>query len=211
MAAAVFTPSHHGCRSTHGRSSKLQAWMDGFRKVSFLPGWSELQIPSGPPEPAISASSSPPPLGITSSPNASSAPSDRPQREIGHGGNKTARRCAFLQHIRRKKKQHEVPVDYLIGRAKCNRRSSSAATRQTPSKKDLPLSLLMGPQFVRNQIQPFDPLLFVGIIFKKKYFLDFVKFAVNKPVRADGSVRSCIYLTYFSVRRIFNTKIYDLA
>ncbi|VAI80291.1 unnamed protein product [Triticum turgidum subsp. durum] len=34
-------------------------------------------------------------------------------------------------------------VDYLIGRAKCNRRSSSAATRQTPSKKDLPLSLLM--------------------------------------------------------------------
>ena len=43
-----------------------------------------------------------------------------------------------------------------------------------------------GPQFVRNQIQPFDPLLFVGIIFKKK--LDFVKFAVNKPVRADGSV-----------------------
>ncbi|XP_044424754.1 proline-rich protein 2 isoform X2 [Triticum aestivum] len=100
MAAAVFTPSHHGCRSTHGRSSKLQAWMDGFRKVSFLPGWSELQIPSGPPEPAISASSSPPPLGITSSPNASSAPSDRPQREIGHGGNKTARRCAFLQHIR---------------------------------------------------------------------------------------------------------------
>uniref|UniRef100_A0A8R7TJC3 Uncharacterized protein n=1 Tax=Triticum urartu TaxID=4572 RepID=A0A8R7TJC3_TRIUA len=202
MAAAVFTPIHHGCRSTHGRSSKLQAWMDGFRKVSFLPGWSELQIPSGPPEPAISASSSPPPLGIMSSPNASSAPSDRPQREIGHGGNKTARRCAFLQHIRRKKKQYEVlvcikllslifcrissfygtvhgnylqglcplQVDYLIGRAKCNRRSSSAATRQTPSKKDLPLSLLMGPQFVRNQIQPFDPLLFVGIIFKKNIF-----------------------------------------
>ncbi|XP_073361531.1 uncharacterized protein [Aegilops tauschii subsp. strangulata] len=84
--------------------------MDGFRKVSFLPGWSELQIPSGPREPAISASSSPLPLGITSSPNASSAPSDRPQREIGHGGNKTAQRCAFLQHIRRKKKQHEVHV-----------------------------------------------------------------------------------------------------
>uniref|UniRef100_A0A453GP57 Uncharacterized protein n=1 Tax=Aegilops tauschii subsp. strangulata TaxID=200361 RepID=A0A453GP57_AEGTS len=78
-AAAVFSPSHHGCRSTHGRSSKLQAWMDGSRKVSFLPGWSELQIPSGPLEPAISASSSPPP-GITSSPSASSAPSDRPQR-----------------------------------------------------------------------------------------------------------------------------------
>ncbi|KAM3350221.1 hypothetical protein ACQJBY_022797 [Aegilops geniculata] len=78
---AVFSPSHHGCRSTHGQSSKLQAWMDGSRKVSFLPGWSELQIPSGPLEPAISASSSPPlPLGITSSPSASSAPSDRPQR-----------------------------------------------------------------------------------------------------------------------------------
>ena len=61
-------------------------------------------------------------------------------------------------------------VDYLIGRAKYNRRSSSAATRQTPSKKDLPLSLLMGPQFVRNQIQPYDPLLFVGIIFKKYIF-----------------------------------------
>ncbi|XP_044439933.1 protein enabled homolog isoform X6 [Triticum aestivum] len=151
--------------------ASASAWMDGFRKVSFLPGWSELQIPSGPREPAISASSSPLPLGITSSPNASSAPSDRPQREVRHGGNKTARQCAFLQHIRRKKKQHEVPVDYLIGQAKCNRRSSSAATRQTPSKKDLPLSLLMGPQFVRNQIQPFDPLLFVGVIFKKNWIL----------------------------------------
>ncbi|XP_020169386.1 uncharacterized protein [Aegilops tauschii subsp. strangulata] len=175
--------------------ASASAWMDGFRKVSFLPGWSELQIPSGPREPAISASSSPLPLGITSSPNASSAPSDRPQREVRHGGNKTARQCAFLQHIRRKKKQHEVPVcikllslifcricsfygtvhgdylqglcplqvDYLIGQAKCNRRSSSAATRQTPSKKDLPLSLLM----VSN--------------------------------------------SKMSKRRIFNTKIYDLA
>ncbi|KAM3410536.1 hypothetical protein ACQJBY_002627 [Aegilops geniculata] len=77
--------------------------MDGFRKVSFFLGWSELQIPSGPLEPAISASSSPPPppLGITSSPNASSAPSDRPQREIGHGGNKIARQCACPPHASR--------------------------------------------------------------------------------------------------------------
>ena len=36
-----------------------------------------------------------------------------------------------------------VQGDYLIGQAKCNRRCSYAATRQTPSKKDLPLSLLM--------------------------------------------------------------------
>ncbi|XP_044457731.1 uncharacterized protein [Triticum aestivum] len=111
-------------------------------------------------------------------------------------------------------------VDYLIGRAKCNRRSSSAATRQTPSKKDLPLSLLM----VSNSKMSKRGLSLFGIRYnhmihycswasylKKKYFLDFVKFAVNKPVRADGSVRSCIYLTSFSVRRIFNTKIYDLA
>ncbi|XBJ02430.1 hypothetical protein VPH35_021811 [Triticum aestivum] len=121
---------------TAGRLSFKHGWMDSGRYPSSLGGAS-----------------------CRSRPALRNRPSPPPPRRRRWGSRLHQTRAPPHPTDRKGKKQHEVPVcikllslifwlcplqvDYLIGRAKCNRRSSSAATRQTPSKKDLPLSLLM--------------------------------------------------------------------